>query len=184
MTHRHFQEGFSFQKHHFENLWFSRPLLPKKTDPISETFVPFGILDDGQNSEIWQHHVMSWHPVPLELDSGVQMSTVYSLRRVSCATGACLCITTAYSVFDESTGWYFLEDTNSHHSSPYLEVKFCLPPFYHPRVCIIKYSCWSVIPYSLWSFLSFWKVFLLLHLILLVLSFFCFKWIDAWIISQ
>ena len=183
MTHRHFQEGFSFQQHRFENLWFPPPSRPpKKTDPVSETFVLFGILDDGQNLEIWQHHVISWHPVPLELVGGVQMNTIYSLRMVSCVTGDCLCVNcvtgdclcvnTAYCVFDESPGWYFLEDTSSQHISLYLEVKLFLLPFYHPRVCIVKYSTSSVIPYSPWSFISFWRIFLLLQLVLLLLSFF------------
>jgi len=125
--------------------------LNKKT--LFETFVLFGILDDGQNSEMWQHHVISWHPVHLESVSGVLMNTIYSLRRLNCVTGGCLCIKTAYCVFDESTGWYFLEDTNSHHISLYLEVKLCLLPFNHPRVCIVNYSTWPVIPFSPLSFL-------------------------------
>jgi hypothetical protein len=45
MTHHYFQEGFSLQQHHFENLLLVSP-PQKKTDPISETFVLFGILDD------------------------------------------------------------------------------------------------------------------------------------------
>jgi len=69
-------------------------------------------------------------------------------------------------------GWYFLEDANSHHISLYLEVKLYLLPFYQPRVCIIKYSTSPVIPYIPWSLRSFWKVFLLLQPIFLVLSFF------------
>ena len=91
---------------------------------------------------------------------------------MNCVTDDCLCLKTAYCVFNESTGWYFLEDTNSHHILLYLEVKLCLLPFHHPRVCIVKYSTSSVIPYSPWSFLSFWKIFLLLKLILFVLSIF------------
>jgi hypothetical protein len=112
------------------------------------------------------------HPFPLALVSGVQMNTIYSLRRLNCVTGGCLCIKTAYCIFDEGMGWYFLEDTSSHYILLYLEVRLFLLPFYHPHVCITKYSTWSVIPYSSWSFLSFWKVFLFLQLILLVLSFF------------
>jgi hypothetical protein len=92
---------------------------------------------------MWRHHVISWHPVPLELVSGVQMNTIHSLRRLNCVTGGCLCIKTAYCVFDESTGWYFLEYANSHHISLYLGVKMCLLPFYHPRVCIVKYCTLS-----------------------------------------
>ena len=163
---------------HFSATPLWEPLISKQTkksDPISETFVLFGILDDEQNLEIWQHHVIFWHPDPLELVSAVCINKIYSLRRLKFVTGGCLRMKTAYCAFDESNGWYFLEDTNSHHTPLYLEVKLCFLPFYHPRVCIVKYSTSSVIPYSPWSFLPPPREnnsVILLQLILLVLSFF------------
>lgn len=185
MTHRHFQKGFNFQWHHLENLW-SQNKTKKK---LFKTFVLFGILDDGQNTEMCQRHVISWHPVPLELVSGVQMNSIYSLRSLNCVTGGCLCIKTAYCVFDESTAWYFLEDANSHHISLYPEVKLCLLPFYHPLIILVFISLSTALGLS---FLTVRYHFFLPRKYFCYLTttysfctvIFCFLWVDMWVISQ